>query len=251
MVLWLNLFWLRHSRARLFKPFKLFKPLELFERLIKQDGVGMKKCVYVCLVFHIWLLYASQNGVYGYGYAREEDPLVKSFKVVIFCGRQADWPKVSGEINDIADRIQDIHKIFKIDLKPRIDHSIQSQNFQLLANQMANLVFLAMCEKFYYNCREELEIFTRSTVRLRLTEEYYTLLLSGNVRDYDARQKTHMHEAIYASFVKARGNLGSAGFLGAGAIKPDLHGFKTLTREIETLLLKVFPYFESVPEASD
>ena len=214
-------------------------------------GVDMKKRACVCLVFHLWLLCVCQNGVYGYGYAREEDPLVKSFKAVISCGREADWPKVSTEINTIADRIEDIHKIFKVDLKPQIDQSIRSQHFQSLANQMANLVFLALCEKFYYNCREALEIFTRSKVRLRLAEEYYTLLLSGNVRDYDARHKTHLHEDIYSRFVKVRETLGSTGFLGAGAIKPDLHGFKALTKEIETLLLKVFPYFESGTEISD
>ncbi len=211
----------------------------------------MKKYVCVCLMLHIWLLWASQNSVYGYGYAREEDPLIKSFKAVIFYGRQANWPKVTAEINDIADRIEDIHKIFKVDLKPRIDHSIQAQDFQSLANQMANLVFLAIGEKFYYNHREGLEIFTRSTVRLRLTEEYYSLLLSGNVRNYDARHKTHVHEDVYNRFVKARETLGSMGFLGAGAVKPDLNGFKTLTKEIETLLLKVFPYFETVPEIFD
>ena len=214
-------------------------------------GVAVKKGMCVCLVFLLWLLCVSQNGVYGYGYAREEDPLVKSFKVVISCARDADWPKVSAEINGIADRIEDIHKIFKVDLKPRIDQSIRSQHFQPLANQMANLVFLALCEKFYYNNREGLEIFVRSRVRLRLAEEYYTLLLSGNVRDYDARHKTHLHEEIYDRFVKARETLGSAGFLGAGAVKPDLNGFKVLTKEIETLLLKVFPYFESGTEISD
>ena len=214
-------------------------------------GVDMKKRACVCLVFHLWLLCVCQNGVYGYGYAREEDPLIKSFKEVILYGRQANWPKVTAEINGIADRIEDIHKIFKVDLKPRIDHSIQAQDFQSLANQMANFIFLAIGEKFYYNRREGLEIFTRSTVRLRLTEEYYTLLLSGNVRDYDVRHKTHLHEDVYNRFVKARETLGSAGFLGAGAVKPDLNGFKTLTKEIETLLLKVFPYFESGTEISD
>ncbi|MBF8276892.1 MAG: hypothetical protein HW390_1965 [Candidatus Brocadiaceae bacterium] len=186
-------------------------------------GVAMKKGVGVCLVFHLWLLCVSQNGVYGYGYAREEDPLVN----------------------------EDIHKIFKVDLKPRIDQSIRSQHFQSLANQMANLVFLALCEKFYYNNREELEIFVRSKVRLRLAEEYYTFLLSGNVRDYDARHKTHLHEDIYSRFIKVRETLGSAGFLGAGAVKPDVPGFKALTKEIETLLVKVFPYFESGTEISD
>ena len=211
----------------------------------------MKKWVCVCLMFHLWLLCVCQNGVYGYGYTQEEDPLVKSFKAVISCARDADWPKVTAEINAIADRIEDIHKIFKVNLKPRIDQSIRSQQFQSLANQMANLAFLGLCEKFYYNNREGLEIFVRSKVRLRLAEEYYTLLLSGNVRGYDARHKTHLHEDIYSRFVTARETLGSAGFLGAGAVKPNLHGFKVLTKEIETLLLKVFPYFETGSEISD
>ena len=205
----------------------------------------MKKIAWICVVFHFCLLLINQNVVCGYGYSKEEDPLIKVFKNIIYYGRQADWPGVSTEVNSIHDRIADIHNTFKIDLAIRINQAIHDQDFQMLANQMANLVFLAIREKFYYNRQEKLEIFIRSKVRLRLAEEYYTTLLAGNVRDYDIRHKTALHDSIYNRFVKARDTIGSMGFLGAGAVKPNLNDFKILTKEIETFLLKVFPYFET------
>ena len=205
----------------------------------------MKKIAWTCVVFHFCLLLINQNVVCGYGYAKEEDPLIKAFKDIIYYGRQADWSKVSTGVNSISDRVKDVNTIFKIDLSPRINHAIQNQDFQTLANQMANLVFLAIREKFYYNRQEKLEIFIRSKVRLRLAEEYYTTLLAGNVRDYDIRHKTALHDSIYNRFVKARDTIGSMGFLGAGAVKPNVNDFKILTKEIETFLLKVFPYFET------
>ncbi|MCF6156498.1 MAG: hypothetical protein E3K36_14940 [Candidatus Brocadia sp.] len=205
----------------------------------------MRKITGICLIFYFCLLILNQNITCGYGYAKEEDPLIKVFKAIILHGRQADWPKVAAEVNSIRDRTTDIYRIFKIDLKPRIDRAVEQQDFQTLANQMANLIFLAIREKFYYNRKEKLEIFVRSKVRLRIAEEYYTILLAGNVRDYDVRHKTSFHESIYNRFVKARDTLGSTGFLGAGSVKPDAKEFDTLTREIEGLLLKAFPYFET------
>lgn len=205
----------------------------------------MRRITAVCLVYCFFLLIVNQNSASGYGYAKEEDPLVKVFKAIILYGRQSEWSKVAVEINSISDRTADIYKIFKIDLKPRIEYAVQQQNFQDLVNYMANLVFLAIREKFYYNRKEKLEIVVRSKVRLRLAEEYYTILLAGNVRDYDVRHNTRFHEGIYTRFVKARDTLGSTGFLGAGAIKPKEKEFDALTGEIETLLVKVFPYFET------
>ncbi|MFN3532812.1 MAG: hypothetical protein ACK41Q_09935 [Candidatus Brocadia sp.] len=205
----------------------------------------MRKITGICLVFYFCLLISNQNIASGYGYAKEEDPLIKVFKAVILHGRQADWPKVATEVNSISDRTMDIYRIFKIDFKSRIDHAVQQQDFQTLANHMANLIFLAIREKFYYNRKEGLEIFIRSKVRLRLAEEYYTILLAGNVRDYDARHNTNLHESIYNRFVKARDTLGSTGFFGAGSVKPNVKEFDALTREIEALLLKAFPYFET------
>ncbi len=204
----------------------------------------MRKIHGIYLVFCFCLVISAQNITSGYGYAREEDPLIKVFKAIILHGRQANWPKVTVEVKGINDRFADIYKIFKIDFKPRIEDAIRQNDFQTLANQIANFVFFAICEKFYYNRQEKLEIFVRSKVRLRLAEEYYVTLLAGNVRDYDVRHKTRLHESIYNRFVKARDTLGSMGFLGAGAVKPDVKEFETLTKEIEALLLKAFPYFE-------
>lgn len=205
----------------------------------------MKKITIICLIIFLCHQFPIQKNVHGYGYAREEDPLIKVFKSIILYGRQSNWSKVAAEVNTINDRITDIYKVFKIDLKPRIKSSVEHQDFQILANHMANLVFLAIREKFYYNRREKLEIFIRSKVRLRLAEEYYVILLAGNVRNYDVRHKTNLHEEIYSRFVKARDTLGSMGFLGAGAAKPNLNDFETITREIEALLLQAFPYFET------
>lgn len=205
----------------------------------------MRKFQGLCLILCLCLVIASQNSSSGYGYPREEDPLIKLFKAIILCGRQANWPKVTAEATGIGDRFADIYKIFNIDFKPRIEDAIRQKDFQALANQMANFVFLAIREKFYYNRQEKLEIFFRAKVRLRLAEEYYVTLLAGNVRDYDVRHKTSLHESIYNRFVKARDTLGSMGFLGAGAVNPDVKEFETLTKEIEALVLKAFPYFET------
>ncbi|MBW7897732.1 hypothetical protein B188_25730 [Candidatus Brocadiaceae bacterium B188] len=76
---------------------------------------------------------------------------------------------------------------------------------------MANLVFFAIREQFYYNLKEKLAIFIRSKVRLELAEEYYLTLLAGNVRNYDVRHKITFHEGIYQRLVKARVTIGQYG----------------------------------------
>ncbi|NUN24241.1 MAG: hypothetical protein HUU09_12385 [Candidatus Jettenia caeni] len=205
----------------------------------------MRKTASICFILLLSLSILSQHSAHGYGYAREEDPLIQAFRAIIFYGRQANWSKVTAEVNSISDRIADIHKVFKIDLKPRIEHAIQQRDFQIMVNHMANLIFLAIREKFYYNRQERLEIFVRSKVRLRLAEEYYSILLAGNVRDYDIRHKTKLHESIYYRFADARNTLGSMGFLGAGTVKPNVKNFEILAKEIEDFLLQAFPYFET------
>jgi hypothetical protein len=113
---------------------------------------------------------------------------------------------------------------------------------------MANLVFLSIKEKYYWNISEGLRMFTRAKVRLRIAEEYYTLLLSGNVRRYDKLNGTKFHDEIFNKFTEARNDLGSIGFLGAGAVSPRLKDFEIATKGIEQKLLIVFPYFESGKE---
>lgn len=211
----------------------------------------MKKFTVRYYTILLSLFITIQSTAYGYGYAKEEDPLIKVFKAVIFYGRQDDWEKVSREVNTISDRIADIYAIFETNLRPEIDLAIRNQDFQSLTNHMANLVFFAIREKFYYNLQEKLAIFIRSKVRLGLAEEYYLTLLAGNVRNYDVRHKTSFHKDLYHKFIKAGETLGSTGFFGAGAIQPDVKKFEIVTKEIENLLCTAFPYFRAGKDAQD
>ncbi len=184
----------------------------------------------------------------GYGYGRNEDPIITVFKSVIFYGRKNDWARVESDTNTISDRINDVRNIFEINLKPKLDAGISQHNLQEVIKVMANLVFLAMREKYYWSLTENLRMFARANVRLRLAEEYYTLLLSGNVRRYDKLNGTKFHDEIFNKFSEAKKSLGSIGFFGAGAVSPRQKEFERITKEIEERLLIVFPYFESGKE---
>ncbi|MFQ5714078.1 MAG: hypothetical protein ACE5GU_08610 [Candidatus Scalinduaceae bacterium] len=186
----------------------------------------------------------------GYGYKRNEDPLITVFKSVIFYGRKGDWAKVESDINSISDRIDDVKTLFDVDLRPKLDAGLAQHNFQEVIKAMANLVFFAMREKYYWNLDEKLQKFTRAKVRLRLVEEYYTTLLAGNVRKYDKLNDTKIHDEIFSKLKEARKTLGSLGFLGAGAVSPKPKEFEMITKEIEEKLLIVFPYFESGKETT-
>ena len=184
----------------------------------------------------------------GYGYGRNEDPIITVFKSVIFYGKKNDWARVESDTDTISDRIDDVRTLFEVNLKPKLDAGISQHNFQEVIKVMVNLIFLAIREKYYWNLSENLRMFERANVRLRIAEEYYTLLLSGNVRRYDKHNGTAFHDEIFNKFSEAKKSLGSTGFLGAGAVSPRPKEFKTITKEIEEKLLIVFPYFESGKE---
>ncbi len=188
----------------------------------------------VLLPSHLW----------AYGYERSEDPLLKVFKAVIYYGKASDWERVQKEVDSIADRFEDVRKLFATDLKPKVDESIRNRNLQEAAKLMANMVFLAIREKFYWNNQERLAIHIRSKVRLRLAEEYYKTLLEGNVMEYDRRHGTNLHDKIIKSFHDTHFSLGSVGFFGAGSVEPRPDEFKHLAKDIETALLQAFPYFD-------
>lgn len=208
-------------------------------------GFGMKIFIIIFLCSFTGIALSTGKPGYGYGYKREEDPLITSFKAIIFHGKQDNWSMVRSEIEKINDRINDLNTIFNINFNPLFTITIQEQNFRNLCNQMATLVFFAIKEKFYYNQKENLEIFVRAKVRLRLAEEYYSTLLSGNVLAYDERHATSLHKEIIERFAGLRNTIGSTGFLGAGAKEPNVYEFNRIANEIESLLLKAFPYFDT------
>lgn len=197
-----------------------------------------------CSLFYLIILVLLPSIALGYGYERNEDPLLRVFKAVIYYGKASDWERVQKEVDSIADRFEDVRKLFGTDLKPKVDEAIRNKNLQEGAKLMANMVFLAIREKHYWNNQEKLSVYIRSQVRLRLSEEYYTTLLSGNVMEYDRRHGTNLHYKITKSFHDAHFSLGSVGFFGAGSVEARPEEFKHLAKDIESALLEAFPYFE-------
>ncbi len=200
-----------------------------------------------CLLIVIFCQGSSE----GYGYKKNDDPIITVFKSVIFFGKKSDWERIKVDIDTISDRIDDVKNVFAVDLRQELNAGLSQHDFQKVVKVMANLVFLAIKEKYYWNISEGLRMFTRAKVRLRLADEYYTLLLSGNVRKYDKLNGTKYHDEIYNKFTEARNTLGSIGFLGAGSVSPRLKDFETVTKDIEQKLLIVFPYFERGKEITN
>lgn len=211
----------------------------------------LKQKYSIIFTYCILIIIFYQGSSDGYGYKRNDDPINTVFKSVIFYGKKGDWVRVKTGIDTISDRIDDVKNLFAVDLRTRLNTGLSQHNFQEVVRAMANLVFLSIKEKYYWNISEGLRMFTRAKVRLRLADEYYTLLLSGNVRKYDKLNGTKFHNEIFNKFAEARNALGSIGFLGAGAVSPRLKDFEIATKEIEQKLLIVFPYFESGKEITD
>jgi hypothetical protein len=211
-------------------------------------AIFLKQKYSIIFSYCILIVIFCQGSSDGYGYKKNDDPIITVFKSVIFYGKKSDWERIKADIDTISDRIDDVKNIFAVDLRPGLNAGLSQYNFQEVVKAMANLVFLAIREKYYWNISEELRMFTRAKVRLRLADEYYNLLLSGNVRRYDKLNGTKYHDEIFDKFTEARNTLGSIGFLGAGAVSPRLKDFETVTKDIEQKLLIVFPYFESGKE---
>lgn len=105
----------------------------------------MIKIVIIYLCFFAGIVLSTGKTAYSYGYKREEDPLITTFKAIIFHGKQDNWLMVQNEIENITDRINDINTLFNIDFKPLFAVTLREQDFRNLCNQMATLVFF--CNK--------------------------------------------------------------------------------------------------------
>ena len=204
----------------------------------------LQKHLKILTLVSLLVLVSLPSHLWAYGYEQNEDPLLTVFKAIIYYGKTSDWGRVQREVNSIADRFEDVKKLFGTDLKPKVDESIKNKDLQEAAKLMANMVFLAIREKHYWNNQERLAIYIRSKVRLRLVEEYYTALLAGNVMEYDRRHGTNLHGRLTNYFHDAHFSLGSVGFFGAGSVEPRPEEFRHLAKDIETALLEAFPYFD-------
>ena len=61
---------------------------------------------YCILIVVFW-----QEPSEGYGYKKNDDPIITVFKSVIFYGKKSDWEMIKADTDTISDRIDNV-KIF-------------------------------------------------------------------------------------------------------------------------------------------
>jgi len=191
-----------------------------------------------------FLILLSPSKVLGYGYTKEEDPLLKSTKKAILYGKRGEWDRVAKEIKALSWQIEELKVDFHMDMGPILEKALKSKNMQKLAKALANLTYLALIQKFYWNAKEKLKRYVPAKARLYSAEIYYTEILHGNVRKYDHRNGTEFHREIMERFKAARWTLGSPGLFGVGARPPEPKRFKELALQIMERIEKVYPYFQ-------
>lgn len=198
-------------------------------------------------VFLLLFTYLSFGSVaYGYGYKKVEDPLLKSFKSAIVNGRLGNWDQVAVDIENLDWQLVELKEELSKDLKPRFKEALKARSIQSLANCLANMVFLSIVQKFYWNNREKLANYDSAKARIYSAEVYYSEILESNVMKYDKANGTRRHEEIKGLFVEAQKVLGSPGLFGVGEKPPQPGKFKELSVKIEKKILSVFPFFEYV-----
>ncbi|MBI2560594.1 MAG: hypothetical protein HYW14_05630, partial [Planctomycetes bacterium] len=161
-------------------------------------------------------------------------------------GRADNWEKVAIEIKGLDWQIVELKNELNKDLGPKLQEALAYKDIQELANYLANLVFLSIEQKFYWNTQERLTDYEKAKARLYSAEVYYDEILEGNVMKYDKKNGTKHHEEVKSMFIEAKKALGSPGLYGIGQKPPQPERFKDLTAEIEKRLLSVFPFFEHI-----
>lgn len=183
---------------------------------------------------------------YGYGYKQAEDPLLNGFKSAVVNGKAGNWEMVAIDIKGLDWQIVELKDELNKDLSPKLQGALASKDMQELAKYLANLVFLSIEQKFYWNNKEKLTDYDKAKARLYSAEVYYDEILEGNVMKHDKKNGTKLHEEIKGLFIEVRKTLGSPGLYGFGQKPPQPERFKGLTVEIEKRLLLVFPFFEHI-----
>jgi hypothetical protein len=179
----------------------------------------------------------------GYGYTREEDPLLKGVKLAILHAKQDQWDKVKEDIDKLSWQVEELREDIKVDIGPLLHKVVASQQLPELGKGLLNLVYLALIQKFFWNQKEGLTRYIPAKARLYSAEIYYQEILAPTVRQYDARMGKNFHREITDRFKFLPKTLGSPGLFGIGAKSPDLQTFSQLAQEIEERLQKIFSHF--------
>lgn len=199
-----------------------------------------------------FLLLLAPANAWAYGYTREEDPLLKAFQVAVRSAREGDLPAAKAQVERVKWQTDELKSPadLKLDFAPRLAaaHDAGATEARVV-EAWANLVYLALLQKFHWNLQEELKDYHKAKARLDSAQAYYELALAGNVKEDDRRRREQdpkapsRHEDVVRQLEKARQALGTPGLFGVGAKPPDPAAFREATVRIAGHLNAVFPSF--------
>ncbi|MCO5170660.1 MAG: hypothetical protein M9894_30385 [Planctomycetes bacterium] len=189
----------------------------------------------------------------GYGYTREEDPLLRAFDEAVRATRQRRFDVARAQLHSVQWQVDELRSPddLRVDLEPllRRAHGEGATEAGVIA-AWANLVYLALLQKFHWNLREQLTDYHKARARLESAWGYYEIALAGNVRQHDAERRKQSpeapsrHDDVVRRFEVARAALGSPGLFGVGARAPDPKAFRAAVVAIAGHLRAVFPGFQ-------
>lgn len=203
------------------------------------------------------LVLATGSGrALGYGYTREEDPLLKAFEVAVRAARQNDAGTAAAQIDAVRWQTNELKADVRVDFEARLRQAHRGDPTEAsMVQAWANLVYLALLQKFYWNLQEQIGDYHKARARLEAAQAYYELALAGNVRRQDDERRARdpkapsRHDDIMRRFAAARDALGSPGLFGSGARRADPAAFRAAVVGIAGHLRAAFPGFVH-PEAS-
>lgn len=187
----------------------------------------------------------------GYGYAKEDDPLVKAFQAGVRALRAKDWPSARTQVAAVRWQLDELRDPadLGVDYSAAFAAAHAAEEVDAAIEAWVNLVYLGLLQKLHWNLEEKLANYHRARARLDAAQTYYELALAGNLRRDDAARRAQdpqapsRHEDVIANFKAARTALGSPGLLGAGKRAPDLEAFRAAALRIAGHLRAVFPRF--------
>lgn len=172
----------------------------------------------------------------AYSYGEKQDPMVTLFKSALVAAKGGKW----GELSKLAKKgikMQDGHKFDAKALAPRFETAIAAKSVGKTAETFANLVYLSVREKLH----DDLKDYNSTKSRLKLARKSYMDVLDGNVKKKDAARSAK----IQKHFDSALDSIGNPGLAGAAKKPVDQKAYDSSVKEIEALIKKSFPGFNS------
>lgn len=196
------------------------------------------------------LLLLLAGSALGYGYTREEDPLLIAFEAAVRAVRQGEVGTATEQIQAVRWQTDELKDDVRVDFEPHLRKAhAEGATEAGMVQAWANLVYLALLQKFYWNLQEQVGDYHKARARLEAAQTYYEVALAGNVKRHDEERRRvdpkapSRHEDIVRRFAAARDALGSPGLFGSGARPADPAAFRAAVVGIAGHLRAAFPGF--------